>query len=117
MASLDSFKARKTLDVASSVLDQDYRGNINIFPEISLWRYANVTTNPSLESLERFIREGERATWPRMEMIRNQMVISQTLANCMTHLKSQHSVNPRQPNAPTAPADARRPSLRVVRSK
>ena len=76
-----------------------------------------VTTNPSLESLERFIREGERATWPRMEMIRNQMVISQTLANCMTHLKSQHSVNPRQPNAPTAPADARRPSLRVVRSK
>ncbi|MAY27236.1 MAG: hypothetical protein CMK02_13215 [Polycyclovorans sp.] len=110
-------RTRKTLDVASSVLDQDYRGNINIFPEISLWRYANVTSNPSLETLERFIREGERATWPRMEMIRNQMVISQTLANCMTHLKSQHSVNPHQPDAPTAPADARRPSLKVVRSK
>lgn len=110
-------RTRKTLDVASSVLDQDYRGNINIFPEISLWRYVNVTSNPSLESLERFIREGERATWPRIEMIRNQTVISQTLANCLHYLKSQDSANPRHPDAPTAPRSVVRPSLKVVRSK
>jgi TAG lipase / steryl ester hydrolase / phospholipase A2 / LPA acyltransferase len=107
---------RKTLDVASSVLDQDYRGNINIFPEISLWRYANVTSNPSLESLERFIGEGERATWPRIEMIRNQTVISQTLANCVQHLNTQHAADAR-PKAPTTPKAAGRPSLKVVRSK
>jgi TAG lipase / steryl ester hydrolase / phospholipase A2 / LPA acyltransferase len=104
-------RARKTLDLASSVLDQDYRGNINIFPEVSLWRYANVTSNPNMESISRFIREGERATWPRIEMIRNQTLISQTLAACRARLDDQAS--------PLAmpPTDRRRGGLKVVRSR
>lgn len=77
---------RRSLDIASSVLDQEYRGNINIFPEVSLWRYANVTANPTMESIKRFMLEGERATWPRIEMIRNQTLIAQMLDACVKRL-------------------------------
>lgn len=104
-------RARKTLDVASSVLDQDYRGNINIFPEVSLWRYANVTSNPSFESITRFVREGERATWPRIEMIRNQTLISQTLATCLSRVDQYN------PAASTPPSGVRKGALKVVRSR
>lgn len=104
---------RQGLDTAAGLLDQDYRGNINIVPEVSLWRYANVTRNPSQESVVRFMLEGERATWSRMEMIRNQTVISQTLENCLIELESR----PNRRAGETAEAGetpARKAKLRVV---
>src|SRR5581483_3595142 len=105
------FRAVKgPLDTASSILDQDYRGNINIYPEVSLWRYINVTRNPSIESVKRFMLEGERATWPRLEMIRNQTMISQTLDRCVDRLE-HHSVGQTVPQLP------RKPGLRVVRQR
>lgn len=100
---------RRPLDTASSILDQDYRGNINIFPEVSLWRYANVTANPSMESIKRFMLEGERATWPRIEMIRNQTLISQTLDACLEKLE-------RRSAGPVVVEMAKRPELRIVKS-
>ncbi len=99
-----------TLDTASSILEQDYRGNINIYPDVSLWRYINVTRNPSLESVRRFMLEGERATWPRMEMIRNQTMISQTLDRCVDKLE-HHGAGIPVPQLP------RKPGLRVVRQR
>jgi len=100
---------RQPLDTASAILDQDYRGNINIFPEVSLWRYANVTRNPTMESIKRFMLEGERATWPRIEMIRNQTLISQTLAGCVRRLEQQEA-------APSVVDISRaKPGLRVVK--
>lgn len=102
---------RKTLDTASAILDQDYRGNINIFPEVSLWRYANVTTNPSMESIKRFMLEGERATWPRIEMIRNQTLISQTLDACVERL--ERLTEPAAPSRQASP----KARLRVVRQR
>lgn len=101
---------RRTLDAASSILDQDYRGNINILPEVSLWRYANVTSNPSMEAIKRFMLEGERATWPRMEMIRNQTLISQTLDQCVRRLENPQA-NDKVPELP------RKPELKVVRER
>lgn len=101
---------RGTLDTASSILDQDYRGNINILPEVSLWRYINVTRNPTLESVKRFMLEGERSTWPRMEMIRNQTLISQTLDACVDRLEHTST----GPNVCEFP---KKPGLRVVRRR
>lgn len=104
---------RQSLDTAAGLIDQDYRGHINIVPEVSLWRYANVTANPTLENITRFMLEGERATWPRMEMIRNQTVVAQTLDRLLTRLEAEVI-------AP-APAVQRpkngKPGLRVVRSR
>ncbi|HEY0975191.1 MAG TPA: patatin-like phospholipase family protein [Solimonas sp.] len=101
---------RRTLDAASSILDQEYRGNINILPEVSLWRYANVTRNPTMESVKRFMLEGERATWPRIEMIRNQTLIAQTLDQCAKKL-AQTSTPGKVQELP------RRPDLKVVRER
>lgn len=99
---------RHTLDVGASVLDQHYRGNVTILPDVSLWRYANVTRNPNMKSVQRFMLEGERATWPRMEMIRNQTLISRTLENCLARLQNE-------PVRLAVTAKARnKPALRVV---
>lgn len=96
------------LDTATSILDQDYRGNINIFPDVSLWRYANVTSNPKLADVQRFMLEGERAAWSRIEMIRLQTAISQTLDRCVERIEGR-SVAAKLPITP------RKPGLRVVR--
>ncbi|MDD3765243.1 MAG: patatin-like phospholipase family protein [Nevskiales bacterium] len=101
--------AHRALDVTASILEQQYRGNVNIFPEISLWRYANVTSNPSMESIKRFMLEGERATWPRIEMIRNQTLISQTLNDCVERLE-KGTITQRAPSRG-------KPELRVVRNR
>lgn len=101
---------RQGLDTAAGLLDQDYRGNINIVPEVSLWRYANVTRNPSKESVVRFMLEGERSTWQRMEMIRNQTLISSTLESCLIELEGRGL--PRRAEDPALPAKKAR--LRVV---
>lgn len=80
---------RRQLDNAASILDQDYQGNITILPKVSVWRYAHVTANPKLDAVKRFIHEGERATWKRIEMIRNQTRIAQTLERCVQRLEAR----------------------------
>lgn len=75
-----------TLEAASAILDQDYSGHVTILPEVNLWRYMRVTANPNPEAVRRFILEGERATWPRLEMIRNQTLIADTLEACVRRL-------------------------------
>lgn len=102
--------AHRHLDVASSILAQEYRGNITIFPHRSLWRFMRVTVNPKLEDVERFILEGERATWARLSMIRNQVLIGQALDRCVERLERLH-----------LPAERRalpgKPGLRIIRSR
>jgi TAG lipase / steryl ester hydrolase / phospholipase A2 / LPA acyltransferase len=100
----------QTIDTATGILDQDYRGNINIFPDVSLWRYANVTSNPNLADVQRFMHEGERAAWPRIEMIRIQTAIAQTLDRCLEKVEGR-SVAAQTPIVP------RKAALRVVRSR
>jgi NTE family protein len=100
------FAARigQPLETAAAILDQDYRGNINVFPDVSLWRYANVTANPQPAAVRRFMLEGERAAWPRIEMIRTQTAISMTLDRCVDKLA-----------AATSAGAPRKPGLRVVK--
>lgn len=86
---------RRQLDNFSSILDQDYRGHITILPKVTVWRYSHVTANPKLDAVTRFIHEGERATWQRMAMIRNQMRIAQTLERCIERLKLRAAAPPR----------------------
>ncbi|MBL6752199.1 MAG: DUF3336 domain-containing protein [Nevskia sp.] len=102
-------RIRHTLDYASSILEQDYRGNITILPKVTVWRYANVTANPKLEQVRRFIREGERATWRRLAMLRNQTLIANTLESCVRRLETPRGSAERR-------AAAKRPALSVVRS-
>jgi NTE family protein len=107
--SLPMKRVRRTLDYVGSILEQDYHGNITIVPKLSLWRYANVAGNPRIDAVVRFIREGERATWKRLEMVRNQTVIAQTLDRCLRR------VDPRRASRPSTQPVGRRANLSVVR--
>lgn len=98
------------LEVASSILGQNYRGNVTIFPHRSLWRFMRVTSNPNMRDVSRFILEGERATWARMSQVRNQVMISQALDRCLQRL-----IQGDEGGAQETPA--RRPDLRIVRSR
>ncbi len=100
----------RQLELASSVLDQNYRGNITISPQRSLWRFLRVTVNPKIAEIERFILEGERATWQRMSMVRNQVLIGQALDRCVERLDQRHLPEERR-------ALPSKPGLRIVRSR
>ncbi len=107
--SMRSERVRRYLDNASSIIEQDYRGNITILPKVTVWRYAHVTGNPNLEAVTRFIQEGERATWKRIEMIRNQMLVSQTMTRCIEKLEATTVMENRE--------RPRRAKLEVVRRR
>ena len=100
---------RHTLDYATSILEQDYRGNITILPKVTVWRYAHVTANPKMEAVKRFIDEGERATWKRIPMIRNQTRIAQTLGRCVQRVDARRAGGSDRRSLP------RSTKLRVVR--
>ena len=71
-------------------MNQDYHGNITIKPEFSFNYFSKILTNPSDEDFQFFIREGERATWPKIKMIENQTRISKKLDECYNRLKSMN---------------------------
>ena len=91
------------------MLDQNYRGNVTIMPQNSLWRFMRVTANPRIDDVRRFILEGERATWPRMAQLRNQLMISQTLERCLSTLEA--------PEAQRRPLTRKPRTLRLVRQQ
>ena len=47
-------------------------------------------SNLDSRELAQFIREGERATWPKIERIRNQTAISRGFENCLLVLKQRY---------------------------
>lgn len=77
------------LDRADALLGQDYLGDINIHPDFSISRYLKVMANPTPEEVSDFILAGERATWPKLPMIKNQTHISRVLQKCNERLREQ----------------------------
>ncbi len=62
-----------------SVINQDYTGDINIVRPPMFWSPSKILSNLPLEDIEELIDLGERKTWPKIEMVRTQTKISQTL--------------------------------------
>jgi NTE family protein len=44
--------------------------------------------NPNPDEVEAYVLAGERATWPKLPMIRNQTRISRTLEACNRRLRA-----------------------------
>jgi NTE family protein len=65
-----------------SIIDQDYGGDITIINPPRLWSPAKILSQLSLDEMEDLIATGEAMTWPKVEMIRTQTVISKTLTHC-----------------------------------
>lgn len=62
-----------------SIINQDYVGDINILPDYRWINPARLLGSPGEKQVRKLIASGERCTWPKLEMIRQQTKISRSL--------------------------------------
>ncbi len=91
---------KNLLEGVVAVVDQEYYGDVTIHPKIQLKDYVRILGDLSLKDYREWVLAGERATWPKVAMIRDQTIIGQTLEECIIRLKRQRN---RRGNA--VPAD------------
>ncbi len=77
-----------------SVATQDYTADINILPRRRFWDPRKLLAVLSEGEVKTLISEGEAATWPRIEMIRNCTAVSRTLDGILYRLEGRHVYAP-----------------------
>lgn len=77
------------VDKAQSIVAQKYNGDINIIPPRRPANVFRIFSNPNVDDVREFIETGERATWPRIDLIRNTTRISRTFHDCVEKLRTQ----------------------------
>lgn len=86
-----------------SVINQDYTGDINIIRPTMFWSPSKILSNLPVEDISELIDLGERTTWPKIEMVRTQTKISQTLDRILfeyeTELAHDHELAHASDNA------------------
>ncbi len=87
---LQESPVRRVADQLNAVIAQRYSGDINILPRHTPRQLLRMFSNLDARELARFIQEGERATWPRLDRIRNQTAISRAFEDCTLILKERH---------------------------
>tara|TARA_R110000787_G_scaffold6770_20_gene23578 strand:+ start:6324 stop:7799 length:1476 start_codon:yes stop_codon:yes gene_type:complete len=80
---------RRVADQLNAVIAQRYSGDINILPRQSPRQLLKLFSNLNARELAQFIGDGERATWPKIERLRNQSAISRAFEDCLQILKMQ----------------------------
>jgi TAG lipase/steryl ester hydrolase/phospholipase A2/LPA acyltransferase len=70
-------------NVALGIINQDYVGDINILPEKQFFNPLKLLAHRSTEEIMDLIAMGEKATFPKIEMIRVQTKISRTLSEIL----------------------------------
>lgn len=71
-----------------SVLTQEYTADVNIMPKRRFLDPAALISTLSPEETGKLVREGEAATWPHVERIRNSTLIGRTIAGVLDRLAS-----------------------------
>jgi NTE family protein len=77
-------------NIALSVINQDYIGDINILPSNRFFNPFKVLSFLNEKEIRDLIVAGERAAWPRIEMIRTQTKISRTLSRILRDYDEEH---------------------------
>lgn len=72
-----------------TIMGQRYSGDVTISPTYRLRDYRHMLSNPDPAWVREMILQGERATWPKISMIRSHARISKTLERCIRRLKSE----------------------------
>ncbi len=88
---LQHWAIRAVLDGAHGVIEQKYHGDITVYPEMNWRDYRRVISHLSREEFQARVHAGERATWPKLAMIRDQTLIGQTLEECIVRVKSKRA--------------------------
>ncbi|TAM12565.1 MAG: DUF3336 domain-containing protein [Nevskiaceae bacterium] len=103
------FGAAHLLDRANQIMQQQYFGDVTIYPHQTSRQLLHLFSNLTPFELRRFIRDGERATWPQMERIRLQTRISRAFENALVWLKQRGAFDAaglgRTPSGRTADSD------------
>lgn len=73
-----------------TIMAQRYSGDITIAPTYSLMDYTRMLADPKPEFVREMTLAGERATWPKISMIRSHARISKTLERCVRRLKQKN---------------------------
>ncbi|MFT6270103.1 MAG: putative acylesterase/phospholipase RssA [Alphaproteobacteria bacterium] len=74
-----------------SIIDQQYMGDVNILPDASLANLMHIMSNPTKQSLAELFQHGERATWPQLDLIKRNTIISKTLRKYLKLLKQREA--------------------------
>ena len=74
-----------------SIIDQQYVGDINILPEATFANLMHIISNPSVNSIGELFKNGERATWPQLDLIKRNTTISKTLRKYLKLLKEREA--------------------------
>ncbi|CUM64696.1 uncharacterized protein PRCAT00002305001 [Priceomyces carsonii] len=72
-----------------SILSQSYSGNITILPDVKISDFKNILENPTPEFLVDFIIRGERASWPKITVIRNHCGVEFALDKAISLLRGR----------------------------
>ena len=75
---------------AHAVARQNYSGDITIFPEKSVFSLGRVFNDVGPKQMEAMILAGRRATWPKIERIRNTTQISRTFDGCLQRMSERY---------------------------
>ena len=82
------------LTKAVSVLSQKYSGDITILPEISYADFPRMLSNPTPEFMHGAMLSGERATWPKISIIKNHCAIELALDDAVQKLRTRVVFSP-----------------------
>lgn len=77
------------LTKARSILSQQYSGDINIFPKISMIDFPVILSNPTPAYMEKCMLTGQRATWPRVARVENHTRIELAIDRTLHEFKAR----------------------------
>ncbi|CAA0115139.1 Uncharacterised protein [BD1-7 clade bacterium] len=98
-----------------ALVSQDYTADINITPNFSTLKPWKLFSNPEDNDIADIVRAGERATWPKIEWIRNCTKISRTLDSIIVEMEKEEKVllkneTPKKPAAKKRAAPRKNPA-------
>lgn len=95
-----------------SVLSQRYSGDITIFPEISYADFPRMLSNPTPAFMHRAMLGGERATWPKLSIIKNHCAIELALDDAVQKLRARVAFSPSEVESRMRPTSESRKDTR-----
>ncbi|KAF9910969.1 hypothetical protein EC991_005144 [Linnemannia zychae] len=70
-----------------AIMAQRYYGDITIVPDLGIDDYLNIVSNPTVDFLIGATLKGERATWPKISIIKNHCSIEHCLDDILYRLR------------------------------
>jgi TAG lipase / steryl ester hydrolase / phospholipase A2 / LPA acyltransferase len=90
-----SYPLHMVARMAFSVATQDYTADVNILPSRRFWDPRKLLALLGPDEVRSLIREGERSTWPKIEMLRNCTRVGRTLDRILHEYEHEHAARHR----------------------